>query len=73
MDQAKQSLIESLQAAASKPLVQATPALTMIGNTLSDKFFDVTLPRVATVLGAIFLIAQLAYLFWKWRKEARQP
>ena len=67
---ATSTLIDAVQAAASKPAVQALPSAVMVG----DGLFDIGLPRIVTVLGAIFIVLQIAYLVWKWRREAKhQP
>ena len=55
---------DSLAATAAK----VAPSLTVVGATI----FGLTIPDVAALLGGVFILMQMAYLVWKWRREAKR-
>lgn len=42
-------------------------------SAIAPAVFGVTLAEVNDVLGALSLVMGMAYLCWKWRKEAKKP
>ena len=49
--------------------IEAAPAAVAI---TAGPLFGVTLTDLAAILGCIFLIVQLAYLIWKWRRDYKR-
>lgn len=64
---AHHTVVEAAQAAASHPLVQATPASLLVGA----KVFGLSLPDWAALGGLLLIGVQIGYYLWRWRKEAR--
>lgn len=60
----KHELTEAFTAAALK----ATPPVTVTAAVVSGA----TLNTVVVLLTAIYLVAQIGYLVWKWRREAKR-
>lgn len=60
----KHELTEAFTAAAFK----TAPPVTVTAAVVSG----VTLNTVVVLLTAVYLVAQIGYLVWKWRREARR-
>jgi len=52
-----------------KALTESIPAAVVVGAQI----FDLTLPDWAAIFGMVFIVVQVVYLIWKWRKEAKHP
>lgn len=45
------------------------PSAAVVGATV----FGFTIQEVAALFGCAFILMQMIYLAWKWRREARKP
>jgi hypothetical protein len=52
-----------------KHAAEATPAAVAV---TAGPVFGVTFSHVASILGCIFLLLQMAYLIWRWRRDIRR-
>jgi hypothetical protein len=52
-----------------KHAAEATPAAVAV---TAGPVFGVTFSDVAAALGCIFLLLQMAYLLWRWRRDIRR-
>lgn len=52
-----------------KHAAEATPAAVAI---TAGPVFGITFSHVASILGCIFLLLQMAYLIWRWRRDIRR-
>lgn len=52
-----------------KHIVEAAPAAAAV---TAGPVFGLTFSDLAAVLGSIFLVLQMAYLIWRWRRDVRR-
>lgn len=60
---------EELTGAASAAALKSAPPVAFVAGSLGG----IDMPWVVGFLTAVYLVAQLGYLLWKWRREARKP
>lgn len=51
-----------------KHIAEAVPA----SAAAAAPFVGITWSDTAAILGSIFLVLQIAYLIWRWRRDVRQ-